>query len=216
MEDFVNPDPNLISVNFSISTRAHSVTAAVVTSSREELRLQGTWMTVAVSSRDCRYSSTATVFIAESVEIQAGNEALTPPSEKFDDYLQEVDCEEQGLSAEDCASMQQCFINYATCMVNAATIYNREVDECGSWASSLKAIGAGAAGGCGIGLGIGSAVPGVGTLLGGGIGVVVGGFTGGLSYHWYCMRDARITYETSVAVCANNFGGCLLLFSINP
>ncbi len=214
MEDFVNPDPNLISANFSISTRAHSVTAAVVTSSKEELRLQGTWMTVAVSSRECGYSSMATVFIAESVEIQAGNEVLTVPSERFDDYLPEVDCGE--LSPEDCASMQQCLTNYATCMVNAATVYNREFDECGSWVSSLKGIGAGAAGGCGLGLGIGTVVPGIGTLLGGGIGIVVGGFTGGLSYHWGCVRSARLTYETSVAVCANNLSGCLEQWIIDP
>jgi len=216
MEDFINLDPNLISVNFSISTRAHSVTAAVVTSSQEELRLQGTWMTVAVSSHECRYSSTTTVFIAEAVELQAGNEVLTPPSENIYDFLYEVDCVGLSLSAEDCESLQRCLNNYATCMANAGTVYIRTFNECGSWASTLKGIGAGAIGGCGLGAGIGCAVPGVGTLLGGGIGVVVGGFTYGLSSHWYCVRAARITYETEVAKCANLLRGCLLPGSVDP
>ena len=216
MVDFVNPNPELVAVDYSVSTSAQAITATVTTAGGEKLRMQGTWLVLTVSRRDIQCNSTTTVFIAEVVQDEPGNESLLYPSEDLDIYLHRVDCEALLLDPLDCAEMQACWTAHATCMVNAATTYNNAIAECNSWSTLIVGVGVGACGGLGAGCAIGTIFPGIGNCIGGALGIITGGFSGGLGAHWLCVRNARLAYENSVDVCYNGLEGCLEQWVMTP
>jgi hypothetical protein len=137
--------------------------------------MQGTWLVLTLSRRDIPCHSATTVFIAEVVQEEPGNEGLLYPSEDLDTYLHRVDCEALLLDPLGCAAMQACWTEHATCMVNAATTYNNAIAECNSWSTLIVGVGGGACVGLGAGCAIGTIVPGIGNCVGGAFGLITGG-----------------------------------------